>query len=128
MARHAVSKTSTAARRAALRAGLTLTAASAAIGMGATVAQAAPVVAPQPTGQATLVDGPTAIATGALTGSLQHALAPAGQLRLDPLAGTGVDPLDNAVGTQLADFKPISTAAATGPLTQGASLSDLLGS
>ncbi|MEV6472396.1 hypothetical protein AB0M77_09185, partial [Streptomyces sp. NPDC051657] len=30
-------------------------------------------------------------------------------LQLHPLANTGVDPLDNAVGTQVADFKPLTT-------------------
>jgi hypothetical protein len=116
------------ARRAALRAGLTLTAATAAIGMGAAVAQAAPAVASHPaTGQDAPAEGPTAIATGALAGSLQNALTPIGNLTINPLSGTGVDPLDNAVGTQVADFKPVSTAAVTGPLAKGASLSDLLG-
>jgi hypothetical protein len=129
MARHAVSKTSRTARRAALRAGLTLTAASAAIGMGAVVAQAAPVTAAHPAaaGEDSPLGGPTAIATGALTGSLTNALEPVGKLTINPLSGTGVDPLDNAVGTQVADFQPVSTAAVTGPLAHGASLSNLLG-
>ncbi|SCF83596.1 hypothetical protein GA0115255_108191, partial [Streptomyces sp. Ncost-T6T-2b] len=40
-------------------------------------------------------------------------------------AGTGVDPLDNAVGTQIADFKPVTTAIVTDPITSGGALSDL---
>lgn len=68
-------------------------------------------------------------AGGAVTGALGHSLgngvAPVTHLRLDPLAGTGVDPLDNAVGTQVADFKPVSTAAVTDPVTSGGALKDL---
>lgn len=52
-------------------------------------------------------------------------LGPAKHLKLNPLAGTGSDPLDNAVGTRIADFKPISTAPLTAPLTQGAALGEL---
>lgn len=64
-------------------------------------------------------------AAGALGHSLDSGLAPVTHLRLDPLAGTGVDPLDNAVGTQIADFKPVSTAALTDPVTSGGALKDL---
>ncbi|WP_369207068.1 hypothetical protein [Streptomyces sp. PU-14G] len=46
-------------------------------------------------------------------------------LQLDPLANTGTDPLDNTVSTQVADFRPVSTAALTGPLARGASLDEL---
>ncbi|MGY1437990.1 hypothetical protein [Streptomyces reniochalinae] len=46
-------------------------------------------------------------------------------LQINPLANTGTDPLDNSVGTQVADFKPVSTAAVTGPLARGASLGEL---
>lgn len=63
--------------------------------------------------------------TGALGHSLDNGIAPVTHLRLDPLAGTGVDPLDNAVGTKVADFKPLSTAAVTGPVTGGGALKDL---
>jgi hypothetical protein len=34
--------------------------------------------------------------------------------------------VDNSVGTQVADFQPVSTEAVTGPLARGSSLSDLL--
>ncbi|MYV96356.1 hypothetical protein, partial [Streptomyces sp. SID1034] len=64
-------------------------------------------------------------AAHALTGSVGHAVGPAMGLRLDPLANTGVDPLTNGVGTQIADFKPVSTTAATGVLTSGSALKDL---
>ena len=43
-----------------------------------------------------------------LTGAVGHATGPVAGLKPNPLAGTGVDPLDNGVGTQLADFKPLT--------------------
>ncbi|MGW0731214.1 hypothetical protein [Streptomyces sp. NPDC002851] len=54
-----------------------------------------------------------------------YGIAPAKTLKLNPLAGTGVDPLDNKVDTQVADFQPVSTGALTSPLASGASLDDL---
>lgn len=54
----------------------------------------------------------------AALGALSH-------LQVNPLAKTGVDPLDNSAGTQVADFQPVSTALATGPLSRGDSLSEL---
>ncbi|MEV0091957.1 hypothetical protein [Streptomyces sp. NPDC050738] len=124
MARHAAPKQLR--HRTALRAGLTLTAAGAALAAGAAAAQAAPLAASQTVGLATPLGDATTTPAQALVGSLQHATAPASHMKIDPLANTGVDPLDNAVGTQIADFKPVSSAAATGPLARGASLSDLL--
>ncbi|MEU9065059.1 hypothetical protein AB0D13_41100 [Streptomyces sp. NPDC048430] len=129
MARHALSKPR---KRALLRAGLTLTALGAALGAGGAAAQAAPLPAPPATGADTADSTLGAVsdaAAPALTSALGHGLAgavkPVTDLQLDPLAGTGVDPLDNAVGTQVADFKPVTTAVATDPLTSGAALSDL---
>lgn len=63
--------------------------------------------------------------TSALGTSLASSVAPITDLQLDPLANTGVDPLDNAVGTQIADFKPLTTAVLTDPITSGGSLGDL---
>ncbi|AWL40266.1 MULTISPECIES: hypothetical protein [Streptomyces] len=128
MARHALSKPR---RRALLRAGLTLTALGAALGAGGAVAQAAPLPVPA-TGSDT-VDGAVGAVgdaaapavTSALGYGLVGAVAPVADLQLDPLAGTGTDPLDNAVGTQIADFKPVTTALLTDPLTSGGSLGDL---
>lgn len=59
--------------------------------------------------------------------ALAHAVAPVTELQLNPLANTGSDPLDNSVGTQIADFRPLSTQPLLGPLADGASLSDLPG-
>ena len=52
-------------------------------------------------------------------------LRPVKELPLDPLAKTGVDPLDNSLGTQIADFRPVSTEVLTRPLADGGSLDDL---
>ncbi|MFD7862577.1 hypothetical protein [Streptomyces sp. NPDC057682] len=126
MARHA---RFTSRRRTLLRAGLTVTAVGAALGAGGAAAQAAPLPLVQATGTDTSIGDATEAAGGAVTGALGSAvgngLAPVTHLRLDPLAGTGVDPLDNGVGTQVADFKPVSTALVTDPLTSGGALKDL---
>lgn len=53
-------------------------------------------------------------------------LGPLTALQLNPLAKTGSDPLDNSVGTAIGENgPPVSTAAVTGPLAEGASLSEL---
>lgn len=46
-------------------------------------------------------------------------------LPTDPLANTGVDPLDNGARTQVADFKPVGTSLATDPLAKGGHVGDL---
>ncbi|MFB8084192.1 hypothetical protein EAO73_07215 [Streptomyces sp. col6] len=126
MARHALSKSR---RRTLLRAGLTVTAVGAAFGAGGAAAQAAPLPVVQETGTDAVLGEATGATGSAVTGALGQALgngiAPVTQLRLDPLAGTGTDPLNNAVGTQVADFKPLSTALVTDPLTSGGALKDL---
>lgn len=126
MARHALSKSR---RRALLRAGLTVTAVGAALGAGVQRPRRrrCPTCRPwAPTPASARPERPCGGAvTGALGHSLRNGIAPVTHLRLDPLAGTGTDPLDNAVGTQLADFKPLSTAAVTDPLTSGGALKDL---
>ncbi|WP_157862347.1 hypothetical protein [Wenjunlia vitaminophila] len=53
---------------------------------------------------------------------MSAALAPVGGLKPNPLAGTGVDPLSNSVGTRVGDLPPVSTRLVTDPLTQGGSL------
>ncbi|MEV6400695.1 hypothetical protein AB0M39_38960 [Streptomyces sp. NPDC051907] len=121
MARHTASSSR---RTALLRAGATVAAAAAALGVGASAAQAAPASQLPPLGLDARGGGPAEVLTGALTNSVTGA----GQLKslqLNPLAKTGSDPLDNVVATQVADFKPISTGAVTGPLASGAALEDL---
>ncbi|MFB6709408.1 hypothetical protein ACFCW6_32450 [Streptomyces sp. NPDC056333] len=117
MARHALSRSR---RRALLRAGLTVTAVGAALGAGGAAAQAAPLPVAPASGADSSLD-----AVGGATGALGHAVSPLTQLQLDPLANTGVDPLANGVGTQVADFKPLSTGVVTDPLSSGGALKDL---
>ncbi|MGW7553538.1 hypothetical protein ACWGJZ_20115, partial [Streptomyces rimosus] len=52
-------------------------------------------------------------------------LGPVKKLKLDPLSGTAADPLNNTIGTQIADFKPLTTGLVTGPLAGGGALEDL---
>lgn len=68
---------------------------------------------------------PTQYVLGALGSATAGGVGPVKHLTLDPLSGTGTDPLDNAVATQVADFRPVSTAGVTAPLTGGGSLSTL---
>lgn len=99
--------------RAVYRAALTAMATGAALAAGAAGASAA---TPAPLGGV----------GGALGGQdVPAALGALSHLQVNPLAKTGVDPLDNSAGTQVADFQPVSTALATGPLSRGDSLSEL---
>ncbi|MDH6217325.1 hypothetical protein [Streptomyces pseudovenezuelae] len=61
----------------------------------------------------------------ALTGMVGYVTGPVADLKPNPLAGTGVDPLDNGLGTQLADFKPLATQALTGPVAQAQSIGSI---
>ncbi|MFD7930032.1 hypothetical protein, partial [Streptomyces sp. NPDC059742] len=66
-------------------------------------------------------------AGGAQAGELDLPAAVAGvtdpiaNLKVNPLAHTGVDPLDNGVATKVADFPSVGTGMVTGILTQGPS-------
>ncbi|GHB43267.1 hypothetical protein GCM10010377_37520 [Streptomyces viridiviolaceus] len=99
MARHAFPRTPTARRALAA-----LATAGVALGAGAATASAA--------------DG----AVAGVTGTAGHAAAPVTDLRPNPLAGTGVDPLDNGVETTVADFAPLDSRALTGPVAQAPSV------
>lgn len=61
----------------------------------------------------------------ATTGILGHVTGPVAGLKPNPLAGTGVDPLDNGIGTDLADFKPMTSQALTGPVAQAQSIGSI---
>lgn len=50
---------------------------------------------------------------------------PISNLKVNPLAHTGVDPLDNGVATKIADFPSVGTGMVTGVLTQGPSVGEL---
>lgn len=58
-------------------------------------------------------------------GTVGYVTGPVAGLKPNPLAGTGVDPLDNGVGTQLADFQPLATQALTGPVAQAQSIGSM---
>jgi hypothetical protein len=111
MARHASLRKpgSTAARRALI----TLATAGAALGAAATAS-----AAPLP------LAGDTDIPTGAdaLTASVPYIAAPLNDLKPNPLAGTGSDPLDNGIGTQIADFRPVDSRALTRPIAEAESV------
>ncbi|MGI5367777.1 hypothetical protein C9J60_13820 [Streptomyces sp. A244] len=61
----------------------------------------------------------------AATGTLGYVTGPVAGLKPNPLAGTGVDPLDNGIGTDLADFKPVTSQALTGPVAQAQSIGSI---
>ncbi len=59
--------------------------------------------------------------------TVEYVVAPAADVKLYPMADTGVDPLSNTVRTQIADFQPVGTDLVTGPLAGGASLAEVTG-
>ncbi|MEZ3177593.1 hypothetical protein KYY02_02355 [Streptomyces pimonensis] len=97
MARHKAPRTS-----AARRALTVLATASVTLGGGAATAAAA--------------------ASGSLLDDTGRAVGTVADLKPNPLAGTGVDPLDNGVGTQVADFRPVDSREVTGPVAQAPSV------
>ncbi|MEU3304354.1 hypothetical protein ABZ729_31745 [Streptomyces sp. NPDC006678] len=86
-------------------AGLTVTAVGAALGSGVGTAQAAPAGEHDPSAS-----------VQALADTVGYVSRPVKSVPLNPLAHTGVDPLDNGVGTQVADFKSLDTTGLTGSL------------
>ncbi|MCS0634613.1 hypothetical protein NX801_02830 [Streptomyces sp. LP05-1] len=100
--------------RSLLKAGLTLTALGAAFGATGGTAQAAP----------RNLDVLAAV-QGALEGGVAvvpSAVKTVREIRINPLAGTGTDPLSNGVGTQVADFPAFNTTSVTGTLTSPGTL------
>ncbi|MFE0511323.1 hypothetical protein [Streptomyces sp. NPDC058964] len=121
MARHASPHNPT-ARRALIA----LATAGAALGAGAATASAAagPLVG-APSHPASLGNVDANAGAKALSGTLGYVVGPVAGLKPNPLAGTGADPLDNGVGTQLADFKPLTSKALTGPVAQARSIGSI---
>ncbi|GGL76336.1 hypothetical protein GCM10010129_20010 [Streptomyces fumigatiscleroticus] len=58
----------------------------------------------------------------AAQGTLRYVTGPVSGLKPNPLTGTGVDPLDNGVGTQVSDFQPVGSQALTQPVAQAQSV------
>ncbi|WP_037861080.1 hypothetical protein [Streptomyces sp. NRRL S-340] len=61
----------------------------------------------------------------ALTGTVGYVTGPVAGLKPNPLAGTGVDPLDNGIGTKLADFQPLTSQMLTHPVAQAPSVGSI---
>ncbi|WP_369037535.1 MULTISPECIES: hypothetical protein [Streptomyces] len=124
MARHASSQNQTA--QTAQRALIALATAGVALGAGAATAGAAEggpavdVMRADPSTSLGQIDPQAGLA--ALTGSVGYVTGPVQGLKPNPLAGTGVDPLDNGVATQLSDFQPIASQMLTAPVAQAQSI------
>ncbi|MEV6025608.1 hypothetical protein [Streptomyces sp. NPDC052036] len=118
MARHASPKNPTARRALVL-----IATAGAALGAGAAAASAdsAPVLDVMRTRPVSL-DQAGRQALPELTGVVGQVTGPLANLKPNPLAGTGVDPLDNGLTTQVADFKPLASQNLTRPVAEAQSL------
>ncbi|MCZ4507965.1 hypothetical protein O3Q52_07065 [Streptomyces sp. ActVer] len=108
----------------ARRALLALTTAGIAVGVGATSAAAdtEPVVDVVRTRPTSVGNVNPQAGVQALTGTVGYVTGPVAGLKPNPLAGTGVDPLDNGLATQVADFPPLATTMLTAPVAQAQSL------
>jgi hypothetical protein len=108
----------------AQRALIALATAGAALGAGAATAQAeaAAPVAEVPWRPTSLGHIDPQAGLAAVTGTVGYVTGPVAGLKPNPLAGTGVDPLNNGVGTQLADFKPATSQMLTAPVAEAQSL------
>ncbi|WP_028802980.1 hypothetical protein [Streptomyces sp. 142MFCol3.1] len=124
MARHAARQTTMARTTVRIAAAVGVVAAGAAAASPA-FADAAPVVDVMRTRPTSMGNLDPQAGVKALTGTVGYVTGPVEGLKPNPLAGTGVDPLDNGVGTQLADFKPLSSQALTRPLAQAPSVGSL---
>ncbi|NEA62429.1 hypothetical protein [Streptomyces sp. SID12488] len=112
----------------AQRALIALAATGAALGAGAATASAAeggPAVDVMRTSPTSLGNIDPQSGLAALTGSVGYVTGAVQGLKPNPLAGTGVDPLDNGVGTQLADFQPVASQMLTGPVAQAQSIGSI---
>jgi len=109
----------------AQRALVALATAGVALGAGAATASAdtAPVVDVMRTRPTSLGKIDPAAGLGAVAGTVGYVTGPVAGLKPNPLAGTGVDPLDNGVATQLADFQPVASQMLTAPVAQAESIS-----
>ncbi|MEU8653287.1 hypothetical protein [Streptomyces sp. NPDC048737] len=120
MARHASPHSPT-----AQRALIALATVGVALGAGATTAsadEAGTLTGALHTRPTSLGDVDPQAGLRALTGTVGYVTGPLADLKPNPLAGTGVDPLDNGVGTQLGDFRPLTSQALTGPVAQAPSI------
>ncbi|MFI6487412.1 hypothetical protein [Streptomyces sp. NPDC050564] len=124
MARHAAQQTTMARTTARIAAAVGVVVAGAAAAAPA-VADTDPVVDVMRTRPTSMGNIDPQAGLAALTGTVGYVTGPVQGLKPNPLAGTGVDPLDNGVGTQLADFKPLSSQALTRPVAQASSVGSI---
>ncbi|MEU5098986.1 hypothetical protein [Streptomyces sp. NPDC020996] len=122
MARHA-----SPSRPVVRRALLALATTGVALGAGAATASAddRPVLDVPHTRPAALGETDPQAGAQALTGTVGHVTGPVAGLKPNPLAGTGVDPLDNGVATRLDDFRPLSSQALTRPVAEAESIGSI---
>jgi hypothetical protein len=122
MARHASPNNPT-----AQRALVALATAGVALGAGAATASADtdPVVDVMRTRPTSLGKIDPQSGLQGLTSTVGYVTGPVAGLKPNPLAGTGVDPLDNGLGTQVADFQPLATQMLTGPVAQAQSIGSI---
>ncbi|AVH56865.1 MULTISPECIES: hypothetical protein [Streptomyces] len=126
MVRHAATQQTTqAARRTARIVVAVGVVAAGAAGATPAVADADPVVDVMRTRPTSLGNVDPQAGLQALTGTVGYVTGSVEGLKPNPLAGTAVDPLDNGVGTQLADFKPLSSQALTRPVAQASSIGSI---
>ncbi|MGW7254206.1 hypothetical protein [Streptomyces sp. NPDC054834] len=104
------------------RALITLAAAGAVLGAGATTASAKTVAAEGAHGPLSLKSMDPQAGLRAVNDSVSYTTGSVADLKPNPLAGTGSDPLNNDVGTEVADFRPMSSKALTGPVTDARSV------
>lgn len=111
----------------AQRALVALATAGVALGAGAATASAdtAPVVDVMRTRPTSLGKIDPQAGLQATTGIVGYVTGPVAGLKPNPLAGTGVDPLDNGVAMQLADFQPLASQALTGPVAEAQSIGSM---
>ncbi|RLU90353.1 hypothetical protein CTZ27_20640 [Streptomyces griseocarneus] len=107
--------------------GLTVSAGAAIVAGGAGAANASTIkpLAPRAELGVTSLDAGLQGADTALGAGTEGALMALTPMKLNPLAGTGSDPFDNSVATQVGQLEPVSTAPVTQPLSSGASLGNL---
>lgn len=127
MGRHSAPKQQRQSKSAhAGRAAVVLAGAGLALGGGAAAASAAPAPGQEPV-EPKVALSVIDLKTGAeaLRNTVGYATGPVGALKPNPLAGTGVDPTNNGVGTQVSDFEPVTTQTLTDPLTQAETVNAL---
>lgn len=112
---------------AARRALVALATAGVALGAGAATASAdsAPVVDAVRTRPTSFGHVDPLAGLDAIGATLGYVTGPLLDIQPNPLAGTGADPLDNGVGAQLADFKPLTSQALTAPIAEAKSFGSM---